>query len=548
MTTTELAHVPRPLPASPRILLAGVFGPFGVDDAFGRRDNVMELFHNQVTKAQGLASFRYHHRSFGLYFLAENVDADVTVLDFPSRRRFEREVARGQYDVIGISFIAPNFLKAREMARIVRRRSPRSIILLGGHGAAIEGIEREIDCDHVVRGEGIRWLRGFLGQDPDAPIRHPVLPSTERQTIFGIPVPGPTSGLLVPGVGCVNACKFCSTSHFFGKAYTPFLGTGAEVFAAACSVGDARGSDDFFVMDENFLKDRARAVELLRLQEERGRFFNLQVFSSAEAVTALSVEQLVRLGIEFVWIGVESSSEEGNFEKNAGIDPRPLIRELDHGVTCSPRDPLPGSTMPPPASTGDRLPGGAQADFVQFMLLTPLPPRASIGAQARGCCVASEYEDWHGRVTSPTGTRISPKASPASGSIGRSPRSTASTRARCIGSWRRPGAGTRRSAPRGVTIPAGGLGRSTGVGRSSPGHRCSTSSSASPSTSWSACGYERCGRRSRPRSRRRPRSTRARGTPARSRWPASRRCAGAGSTTASSRERSARAIPPAAVR
>ena len=63
-----------------RILLTGVFGPFGVDDAYGRKENIMELFHNQVTKAQGLASFRFHHRSFGLYFIAANLDADVTVL------------------------------------------------------------------------------------------------------------------------------------------------------------------------------------------------------------------------------------------------------------------------------------------------------------------------------------------------------------------------------------------------------------------------------------------------------------------------------------
>ncbi len=68
-----------------RVLLAGVFGPFGVDDEYGRKENIMELFHNQVTKGQGLGSFRFQHRSFGLYFLAENIDADVTVLDFPSK-------------------------------------------------------------------------------------------------------------------------------------------------------------------------------------------------------------------------------------------------------------------------------------------------------------------------------------------------------------------------------------------------------------------------------------------------------------------------------
>ncbi len=75
-----------------RVLLSGVFGPFGVDDAYGRKENIMELFHNQVTKAQEMGSWRFQHRSFGLYFLAANINADVTVLDFPSRKRFMREL------------------------------------------------------------------------------------------------------------------------------------------------------------------------------------------------------------------------------------------------------------------------------------------------------------------------------------------------------------------------------------------------------------------------------------------------------------------------
>ena len=47
-----------------------------------------------------------------------------------------------KYDIIGISFITPNFLKAREMARLIRLHSPDSVIVLGGHGAAIEGVEK----------------------------------------------------------------------------------------------------------------------------------------------------------------------------------------------------------------------------------------------------------------------------------------------------------------------------------------------------------------------------------------------------------------------
>ena len=40
--------------AGARILLTSVFGPYACDDEFGsRRSNPMELYHNQVTRAQG---------------------------------------------------------------------------------------------------------------------------------------------------------------------------------------------------------------------------------------------------------------------------------------------------------------------------------------------------------------------------------------------------------------------------------------------------------------------------------------------------------------
>jgi len=35
-------------PAMNKLLLTSVVGPFGVDDAFGRKDNKMELMHNRV--------------------------------------------------------------------------------------------------------------------------------------------------------------------------------------------------------------------------------------------------------------------------------------------------------------------------------------------------------------------------------------------------------------------------------------------------------------------------------------------------------------------
>lgn len=383
-----------------RILLSGVFGPFGVDDDFGRKENIMELFHNQVTKAQGLASFRFHHRSFGLYFIAANLDADVAVLDFPSRSRFIAELRKG-YDAVGISFITPNYVKAREMARLVRELSPGTEIILGGHGAAIEGVEELIPCDHVVKGEGIAWMRRYIGQNPADPIFHPALPSTEMQRIFGVPVPGPTASLLVPGVGCVNACNFCSTSHFFGKKYTAYLSTGKEIFDTCRRIADLRGTDAFFIMDENFLKDKERALELIAEMERHQRFFTFHVFSSCEAIVSFGIENMVKLGVSFCWIGFESKTDKTSFAKNNGIDPRDLVRQLrDFGISV-----LGSGILCMEHHTPENIQEdidfmiGIEADTVQFMLFTPLPVTALYKRHKKMGLLRMDlpFEEWHGQ-------------------------------------------------------------------------------------------------------------------------------------------------------
>src|SRR5512133_3679511 len=69
-----------------------------------------------------------------------------------------------------------------------------------------------------------------------APIVHPALPSAERESILGVPLAGRCSSLLVPGLGCVNGCRFCSTTHFFGKTYTPYLASGRAIFDNAVRI------------------------------------------------------------------------------------------------------------------------------------------------------------------------------------------------------------------------------------------------------------------------------------------------------------------------
>ena len=113
----------------------------------------------------------------------------------------------------------------------------------------------------------------FVGQDPDAPIKHPHLVSGLGTRSMGIAVKdkrGDVAATLIPSVGCPMGCNFCSTSAMFGgkgKCYH-FFETGDALFEVMCELERELGVHSFFVMDENFLLHRKRALRLLELMQQ----------------------------------------------------------------------------------------------------------------------------------------------------------------------------------------------------------------------------------------------------------------------------------------
>ena len=214
-----------------RVLLSSIFGPYAQDDEFGSRSiNPMELYHNQVTRAQGSFSLRMFHRSWGIMMIQANISAPCTVLDFPAREDFARELTANHYDIVGISSIIVNVHKVREMCRMVRELSLGSVIVVGGHVAAIPGLEAMIDADHIVRGGGISWMRQYLGEDEHALIRHPVIVSGLQTRIMGARLPqrqGGTAATVIPSVECPIGCNFCTTSAFLAARGDSLISTRA---------------------------------------------------------------------------------------------------------------------------------------------------------------------------------------------------------------------------------------------------------------------------------------------------------------------------------
>ena len=211
-----------PLGERASVLLSSVFGPYAQNDDYGsRKINPMELYQNQVTRVQGVFSLRMFHRSFGLMMIQSNIDAPCTLLDFPSLDRFVREIKHNRYDIVGISGIIPNAGKVKKMCELVRVHLPEATIVVGGHISNKVDLSDIVDADHIVKGEGIRWFRRFLGQKENEPIRHPLAYSAQGSRIMGLALQGEhkhgnTAAMLIPSVGCPMGCNFCSTSSLFG--------------------------------------------------------------------------------------------------------------------------------------------------------------------------------------------------------------------------------------------------------------------------------------------------------------------------------------------
>jgi radical SAM superfamily enzyme YgiQ (UPF0313 family) len=319
-----------------------------------------------------------HHRSWGIMLIQANVAAPSTLLDFPTRERFVAELRAHDYDIVGISGIVVNVGKVREMCRLVRLHSPRSTVVVGGHVTAIPGIERMIDADHVVRGEGIRWFREFLGEPIDSPIVHPPIRSSFGFRLMGMKAPrggGDPAATIIPSVGCPMGCNFCTTSAFFGGRgrFVNFFETGAELFDVMCDTERRLGVRTFFIMDENFLLYKKRALELLDLMKRHAKAWSMYVFSSANAIGKYTMRQLVELGISWVWMGFESA--DAGYAKLKGADTIALTRELrSHGI-CVQGSTIVGMEHHTPADMPAEIDHAVahDADCHQFMLYTPMP-------------------------------------------------------------------------------------------------------------------------------------------------------------------------------
>ena len=107
--------------------------------------------------------------------------------------------------------------------------------------------------------------------------------------------------------------------------------------------------------------------------EEHGKSWSLYVFSSANVLRSYTIDQLVRLGISWVWMGIEGCNSQ--YAKLTGIDTFALVRELQSNGIRVLGSTIIGLENHTPENIDEAIDHAVRhdTDFHQFMLYTPIP-------------------------------------------------------------------------------------------------------------------------------------------------------------------------------
>ncbi len=291
-----------------KVLLTSVCRPFGGP---GEGDSVgAELFHAQVTRAQGIFSLRQVIRCWAIDYIAENIEAPCVALHYPSERELIRELRSGAYDYVGINFVVATFHKVRRMVKLVRRYAPEARIVLGGYGTVLPDEILNSYADEICREEGIGFMRRLLGENTERAVAHPYAPIPAVR-LYSYQQPSKV-GHLTAGLGCPNGCDFCCTSHFFKRKYVSFLHTGREIYEEIQAIeqkASARGEtlSSFILIDEDFFLYKKRAQEFLECVREGGKPLSLMGFGSVKGLSQFTADEIAEMGFDTIWTAFEGA-------------------------------------------------------------------------------------------------------------------------------------------------------------------------------------------------------------------------------------------------
>ena len=217
-------------------------------------------------------------------------------------------------------------IQRESLLGIVERCRVRGLRTVVGGPIASSLPAVELKADHVVIGEA-ESLIADLARDLEEGAARPVYRADQRPEMEVSPLPDLSlinmkrySTMTVQySRGCPFNCEFCDIIEIYGRR--PRTKAVAQVLAELDQLRAAGWREAVFIVDDNFIGNKARAKELLRALVE----WRTQVAAGFDFITEASLNladdpELMRLmkdaGFKSVFLGIETPDESGLIASN----------------------------------------------------------------------------------------------------------------------------------------------------------------------------------------------------------------------------------------
>jgi radical SAM superfamily enzyme YgiQ (UPF0313 family) len=230
-------------------------------------------------------------------------------------------------DLIGFTVLQANRHAALDLARRAKAALPGVRTVLGGVAATFLWklfLDHCPDVDFVIRGEGEMAMLALAARLESGEERYDDLPGLawrERGAARANPCAEPLADLdslpnparrftyahLALTRGCPGKCNFCGSPRFWGpkvRFHSP------EYFVDQMEMLHAKGVNHFYVSDDTFTLDRARARRVCEIILERNLRVTWNAISRVDLVDYETLKLMRRAGCIQVSFGIESASED----------------------------------------------------------------------------------------------------------------------------------------------------------------------------------------------------------------------------------------------
>lgn len=303
-------------------------------------DSMTDATGQRFTKGDNLFTIISHTHCFANHILAQNIDVPSVLLEYPRWEDFTKEVDKG-YPIIGISAYPVHLDRVLEMCEYIRKRSPATKILTGSYaGMAFRAkADRETQkkyFDYIVHGEGVRFLRRFLGEDTNRPIKQALMPKAGGSPPFLNMYPKGTIGFLVSGLGCIGGCDFCSTTALYDRTRQELLTPKELVEHMQLYHDHFPEVTECFIIEEDHFRFPEYLMEVREhwmKRPEVGERIDWFGFGSIDHIGKMANkygwDAIAETGIGTVFVGVESKfAGQHGYDKRDEIDAREVFTNL----------------------------------------------------------------------------------------------------------------------------------------------------------------------------------------------------------------------------